>query len=118
MRRCLLSSSSLWRCRGLGGCRWREDYEVGAGDTLRVVVLDQAALSGEFVVDAEGMITYPFLGRVKAAGMTTTEVERKLGTLLDGRLSEEAAAVGDSEGLREPADQPAGGGGQARARRA
>lgn len=59
-----------------------DDYEVGPGDTLRIVVLDQAALSGEFVVDAEGMITYPFLGRVKAAGMTTTEVERKLGTLL------------------------------------
>jgi polysaccharide export outer membrane protein len=71
-----------------------EDYEVGAGDTLRVVVLDQAALSGEFLVDGEGMITYPFLGRVKAAGMTPGEIERKIGTLLgDGYLKRPRLSV-------------------------
>jgi len=71
-----------------------EEYEVGPGDTLRVVVLDQAALSGEFLVDTEGMITYPFLGKVKATGMTTGEVERKLATLLtDGYLKKPRLSV-------------------------
>ena len=58
------------------------DYEIGSGDTIHVIVLDQAGLTGDFAVDREGMVTYPFLGKFKAAGMTAPELERKLATLL------------------------------------
>jgi len=64
-----------------------DQYEIGAGDTVAVQVLGQADLSGEFRVDGEGLITYPHLGKIRAAGHTVADLERKLTTLLaDGYL--------------------------------
>ena len=59
-----------------------EEYEVGPGDVLSVIVLNQAGLTGEFTVDPEGFMVFPFVGRVKAAGLSALEIERKLATLL------------------------------------
>lgn len=70
------------------------DYEIGAGDVVSVIVLDQAGLTGEFKVDPEGLINYPFLGKIKTAGMSTAEVERKLTTLLsEGYLKRPRVSV-------------------------
>lgn len=71
-----------------------QEYEVGPGDVLNVVVLNQAGLTGEFTVDPEGFVVYPFVGRVKAAGLTAVEIERKLATLLsDGYLKRPQISV-------------------------
>ena len=59
-----------------------QEYEVGPGDVLSVIVLNQAGLTGEFTVDPEGFMVFPFVGRVKAAGLSALEIERKLATLL------------------------------------
>lgn len=67
---------------GLSASAADQDYEIGPGDVVSVIVLDQAGLTGEFKVDPEGLINYPFLGKIKTAGMSTAEVERKLTTLL------------------------------------
>jgi len=58
------------------------DYEIGPGDVLKVVVLGQAEMSGSFVVDPEGMLSFPVLGKIKASQHSTLELERKLTTLL------------------------------------
>jgi polysaccharide biosynthesis/export protein len=80
---------------GLAGA---QDYEIGSGDVLHVIVLDQPGLTGDFKVDPEGLIAYPFLGKLKAAGMSTTEVERKLTTLLsEGYLRKPRVAVSVKE---------------------
>jgi polysaccharide biosynthesis/export protein len=64
-----------------------EEYEIGPTDVLNVIVLGQAQMSGEMTVDADGMLNFPFLGRVKASGLSPAELERKLTTLLsDGYL--------------------------------
>jgi polysaccharide export outer membrane protein len=60
----------------------QEAYEVGPEDVLHVVVLGQPELSGDFTVDREGVLNFPILGKVKAAGMAPEELERKLVTLL------------------------------------
>ena len=71
-----------------------QEYEVGPGDVLGVVVLNQAGLSGEFAVDAEGFMDFPFVGRLKAAGLSADEIERKLVTLLsDGYLRRPQVSV-------------------------
>src|SRR3972149_2635102 len=63
------------------------DYEIGPGDVLKVVVLGQAEMTGEFRVDPEGMINYPIPGKVKASVHSALEGERKLTLLLaDGYL--------------------------------
>ena len=71
-----------------------QEYEVGPGDLLSVIVLNQSGLTGEFTVDPEGFMVYPFVGRVKTAGLSALEIERKLATLLaDGYLKRPQVSV-------------------------
>ena len=75
-----------------------QEYEVGPGDVLNVIVLNQAGLTGEFAVDPEGFMVFPFVGRVKAAGLSALEIERKLMTLLsDGYLRRPQISVSVKE---------------------
>ena len=50
-------------------------YQLGAGDRIRVVVFGQADLSGEFQLDGNGRISLPLLREIKAAGLTVSELE-------------------------------------------
>lgn len=50
-------------------------YVVGPNDVLTITVFNQAQLSGQFVIEADGAITYPLLGRVALAGLSIREVE-------------------------------------------
>lgn len=59
------------------------EYRLGPGDHLRVVVFGQADLSGEYVVSADGTVTYPLVGAVPAQNQTTDE----FGAALAERLS-------------------------------
>jgi polysaccharide export outer membrane protein len=69
-------------------------YEIGPDDVLKVVVLGQDQMSGEFTVDRLGMIGFPFLGNVKASEMSPRDLERKLTTLLsDGYLKRPQVSV-------------------------
>jgi len=71
-----------------------QQYEIGPGDVVHVVVQGQADLSGDFRVDAEGSISFPLLGKIKAAAHTPLELERKLTTLLaDGYLRRPVVTV-------------------------
>ena len=71
-----------------------QDYQIGPGDVLQVLVLGQQGITGEFSVDGAGMLSYPFLGRVAAAGLSPQQLERKLTTLLaDGYLKRPQVSV-------------------------
>jgi polysaccharide export outer membrane protein len=54
------------------------DYVIGAQDVLTVTCYDQSDLSGKFTVEADGTFTYPFIGRVKAAGLTLRALEQQV----------------------------------------
>lgn len=73
-----------------------QEYRLGPGDKVRVVVLTDTEASGEYEVDATGMINAKYVGRIKAAGLTTAELEaelsqryRSVGVLRSPRLSVE-----------------------------
>lgn len=57
-------------------------YRIGARDLLLITVAGEDDLSGKFPVDADGMFTFPYLNRVKAAGLTAAELQAQLATLL------------------------------------
>lgn len=77
-------------------------YEIGPADVLKIVVLGQDQVSGDFTVDRQGMIQFPFLGSVKAAEMSPRELERKLTTLLsDGYLKRPQISVTLKESLSQ-----------------
>jgi polysaccharide biosynthesis/export protein len=57
-------------------------YRIGAGDRLSVRVAGEADLTGEYIVDPSGLISLPYVQGLKAAGLTSAEVERHLKTRL------------------------------------
>ena len=57
-------------------------YVIGPLDLLLITVVDEPELSGKFPVDSDGMFTYPYLNRVRAAGMTAAQVQAQLAALL------------------------------------
>src|SRR5262245_55596871 len=59
-------------------------YRIGPADALLITVTDEAGLTGKFVVDSDGMFSYPYLNRVRASGMTASELQQHLTTLLRG----------------------------------
>jgi len=94
MRGLLLTLMAL----ALGSALSADDYEIGGGDVLRLTVVGQAELTGDFPVDSEGMVALPVLGKVKAAEMSTKELERKLTTLLaDGYVKRPQVSVSVQE---------------------
>ena len=53
-------------------------YQIGAQDLLKVTVLDEAELSQVYRVDSDGTITFPYIGRIAAAGMTLPALQDRL----------------------------------------
>ena len=51
-------------------------YRLGPEDQVRITVFNDPRLTGEFRVSDAGTIALPLVGTIRAAGRTTTEVER------------------------------------------
>jgi polysaccharide export outer membrane protein len=58
-------------------------YRLGAGDEIRLITVSGDQLSGNFSVDDSGNIALPLLGRIKAAGLTTSELETSIAHALN-----------------------------------
>jgi polysaccharide export outer membrane protein len=58
------------------------NYRIGPQDQLLITVVDEPELTGKFPVDTDGMFSYPYLNRVRAAGMTAEELQNQIATLL------------------------------------
>ena len=55
-----------------------DDYRIAPLDTLSVKVFKMPDLSGEYEVDLLGQIALPLVGNVKAADLTTAELDTRL----------------------------------------
>jgi polysaccharide export outer membrane protein len=95
--RLLLSAVAFFALNGSARAE-EESYDIGPLDVLRVSVLGQPEMSGEFSVEADGMMAFPFVGRIKASEMSTRELEKKLVALLsDGYLKRPQVAISVKE---------------------
>jgi polysaccharide export outer membrane protein len=54
------------------------DYRVGPGDKVFMSVPQRADLNRELIVDDNGMVELPLIGKVSVSGLTTREIEAKL----------------------------------------
>ena len=54
------------------------NYVIGPEDLLTVTVFNEPGLSGRFRVENDGHFSYPFLGRVRAGGVTLNDVAATL----------------------------------------
>jgi len=62
------------------------DYRLGAGDLITVDVFGIEGFGRNLRISSTGTITLPYIGSVKAAGLTTSELEQELGKTLEGRF--------------------------------
>ena len=70
------------------------DYIVGPQDVLNVRIYGEEKLSGRIRIDNDGSFPFEYLGRVKAEGMTTPQIEAYLAkALADGYLRSPQVSV-------------------------
>ena len=60
-----------------------EEYRLGPGDRLNILVFGQQDLSGEFVIDGLGRISIPLVGQVDVKDKTVTELQQAVTELLE-----------------------------------
>jgi polysaccharide export outer membrane protein len=60
------------------------DTPLGAGDALKISVFGSPDLSLETKVSEDGNITFPLIGAVKVAGLSTSQAEKKISDMLTG----------------------------------
>ena len=59
-----------------------QEYRLGPGDRLSVVVFGQDDLSGELAVDGSGRISMPLIGQIQAQNKTVNELQQVVTDLL------------------------------------
>jgi protein involved in polysaccharide export with SLBB domain len=71
-----------------------DQYQLGPGDKVRVLVYNEADLSGEFVVDSSGSVNLPLIGAVPALGSTVRAFQDSVvARLRDGYLKDPKVSV-------------------------
>lgn len=106
MRRYAIAILGLAGALALGGCMGREPLAGGGppppatafllspGDKLRITTYGEPALTGEFQVSPAGMVAFPLVGEVEAAGKGPNELAQRLTTILgDGYLRQPRIAI-------------------------
>lgn len=79
--------------RGISGT-----YVLGPADRVRIKVYNESDITGEYEVNAAGFVSVPLAGEIKAAGLTTRQLEGALrqrladGIVNDPRVNVEIAA--------------------------
>lgn len=53
-------------------------YRLGPGDRVRIVVYGEKDLSGEYSVDGSGMLSFPLIGQMSAAGLSADALARAI----------------------------------------
>ena len=61
---------------------YSQDYILGPRDLLKISVYDHGDLTTKVRISEDGEITFPLLGGIKVAGLTTQKLERKITSLL------------------------------------
>jgi polysaccharide export outer membrane protein len=61
-------------------------YLLDSGDQIHVTVFGQADLTGDFTVDAAGLVSMPLIDPVPARGISTTDFAHRLETVLRQKL--------------------------------
>ena len=58
------------------------NYQLGAGDHVRVIVFGQPDLTGEFEVNGSGQIAFPLIGNIGAGGLSASQLETRIASEL------------------------------------
>jgi protein involved in polysaccharide export with SLBB domain len=65
-------------------------YVLGANDQIHVQVYNEPTVTGDYTIDGAGILSVPAAGRVRAAGLTTEQLERRLTAKLNSGILKDA----------------------------
>ena len=65
-------------------------YTLHTNDQVHVQVYNEQTITGDYVVDSTGYLSIPVAGRVRAAGLTVAELERRVAAQLNGSILKDA----------------------------
>jgi polysaccharide export outer membrane protein len=57
-------------------------YVLGPNDRIRLKVYGEPDIAGEYEIDSNGQVSIPLAGHIKAAGLTTKQLERSIASAL------------------------------------
>jgi polysaccharide export outer membrane protein len=57
-------------------------YALGPNDRIRLKVYGEPDIAGEYEVDSNGQVSIPLAGHIRAAGLTTRQLERSIAAAL------------------------------------
>lgn len=69
------------------------DYILGPEDVISVTTRDVQEASGDFMVRTDGKITFPLVGEIEVAGLTTKQLEEKLVEALKKELRDPQVTI-------------------------
>jgi len=78
----MLGAAFLIFCVGAASAEKSGDYRISVSDLVEINVYEEKDLSVTVRVTPDGAISYPLLGNVRVLGLTPSEVEQKITTLL------------------------------------
>ncbi len=85
-----LTGAALSSYAGPGPLRGSDEpYKLGPGDRIRLKVYDDQNLTGEYEVDSTGFVSIPLVGRARASGLTTNQLEKTLTGRMKGSISQD-----------------------------
>lgn len=69
-------------------------YKLGSGDQIKITVFGEPDLSGQYEIDGSGVVAFPLVGEVPAAGGTARDLEEKVEAKLnDGYLKNPTVSI-------------------------
>jgi len=81
------------------------EYALGPGDEVDVVVHGIDFGRSSFVVNSDGTVSFPYVGQVEVAGLTSVQAERKFRlALMDGYLVDPQVSIRINEYASQPVD--------------
>ncbi|WP_440905377.1 polysaccharide biosynthesis/export family protein [Catenovulum sp. SX2] len=79
MRTALLLSLLCWQFSCIAN-----DYKLGVGDQIQILVYEEADLTIETTINDNGQINFPFLGNIMVVGKTPQQVQTLIANGLKG----------------------------------
>jgi protein involved in polysaccharide export with SLBB domain len=92
-----VSSNAFAQAQPPSSAAAAESYVLGPNDRIRLKVYGEADITGEYEIDSNGQVSIPLAGHIKAADLTTKQLERSItsalakGIVRDPRVNVEVA---------------------------
>jgi polysaccharide export outer membrane protein len=93
----IVSSNAFAQAQPISPAAAAGSYVLGPNDRIRLKVYGEADITGEYEIDSNGQVSIPLAGHIKAADLTTKQLERSItsalakGIVRDPRVNVEVA---------------------------